>query len=161
MAPSSRTRNPDDWAAPIFNAVATASAMPFAVWSCWAAWRECGRRVRLLLLSEAMVTSLWECVAQAETAALRQAEDLRVQLAAVEERLQRLAITRETLTEFVGAHPSDTGMTEGDGAVAKTNRPTWLASPPKQNRHSCHRRGGSGSRWWHCCFFQCGGELGV
>lgn len=65
------------------------------------------------------MTSLWERVAQAETAALRQAEDLRAQLAAVEERLQRLAITRETLTEFAGAHSGDTGMTEGDGAVAE------------------------------------------
>lgn len=63
--------------------------------------------------------SLWERVAQAETAALRQAEDLRAQLAAVEERLQRLAITRETLTEFSDAHPDDTGMTEDDGAVVQ------------------------------------------
>lgn len=56
------------------------------------------------------MTSLWERVTQAETAALRQAEDLRAQLAAVEERMQRLAITRETLTEFAGDHLSDADM---------------------------------------------------
>ena len=63
--------------------------------------------------------SLLERVAQAETAALRQAEDLRAQLAAIEERLQRLAITRETLTEFTGDHLSDADMPEGDDANAE------------------------------------------
>ncbi|MGP3931319.1 hypothetical protein [Nonomuraea sp. KM88] len=70
-----------------------------------------------------MVTSLLERVAQAETAALRQAEDLRAQLAAVEERLQRLAITRETLTEFTGGHLSDADMAEGDGVVVEEEPP--------------------------------------
>src|ERR1044072_5744520 len=49
----------------------------------------------------------------------RQAEDLRAQLAAVEERLQRLAITRETLTEFTGEYLGDADMTEGDDAGAE------------------------------------------
>ncbi|MEV5897549.1 hypothetical protein [Nonomuraea fuscirosea] len=42
--------------------------------------------------------SLLERVAQAETAALQQAEDLRAQLAAVEERLQRLAAGNDMKT---------------------------------------------------------------
>lgn len=72
--------------------------------------------------------SLLERVAQAETAALQQAEDLRARLAAVEERLQHLAITRETLTEFTGDHLndanlSDADMTEGDDAGAEEESP--------------------------------------
>jgi hypothetical protein len=66
-----------------------------------------------------MVTSLFERVTQAEAIARQQADELRAQLAAVEERLRRLAITRETLTEFAGAHPGDTGMAEDDGAVVE------------------------------------------
>ncbi|MEU0571927.1 hypothetical protein ABZ297_41920 [Nonomuraea sp. NPDC005983] len=46
-------------------------------------------------------------------------EDLRARLAAVEERLQRLAITRETLTEFTGEHLSDAAMPEDDDAGAE------------------------------------------
>lgn len=77
-------------------------------------------------------TSLWERVAQAETTALRQAEDLRAQLAAVEERLQRLAITRETLTEFAGDHPSDADMPEDDaGAEEESSQAAHLA-PTKE-----------------------------
>jgi prefoldin subunit 5 len=49
------------------------------------------------------VTSLFERVTQAEAIARQQADELRAQLAAVEERLRRLAITRETLTEFADA----------------------------------------------------------
>ncbi|MGI5286699.1 hypothetical protein ACQEVF_25635 [Nonomuraea polychroma] len=64
-----------------------------------------------------------ERVAQAETAALQQAEDLRARLAAVEERLQRLAITRETLTEFTGDHLSHADVAEGDGVVVEEEPP--------------------------------------
>ncbi|MEV1178520.1 hypothetical protein [Nonomuraea sp. NPDC049784] len=78
-----------------------------------------------------MVTSLLERVAQAETAALRQAEDLRAQLAAVEERLQRLAITRETLTEFTGDHLSHADMAEGDGVVVEEEPPAPARLDPE------------------------------
>ncbi|SDM71099.1 hypothetical protein SAMN05421869_15317 [Nonomuraea jiangxiensis] len=71
----------DAWPEGSLSLVVTAGALPFTVWSCWTAWRECDWWVRLLLLWEAMVTSLLERVAQAETAALRHAEDLRAQLA--------------------------------------------------------------------------------
>ncbi len=73
------------------------------------------------------MTSLLERVALAETAALRQAEDLRAQLVAVEERLQRLAITRETLTEFAGDHLSDADMPEDDaGAEEESSQAAHL-----------------------------------
>ncbi|WP_201760470.1 MULTISPECIES: hypothetical protein [unclassified Nonomuraea] len=75
-------------------------------------------------------------MAQAETAELRQAEDLRaqlaaVQLAAVEERLQRLAITRETLTEFTGDHLSHADMAEGDGVVVEEEPPAPARLDPE------------------------------
>ncbi|MGW0804073.1 hypothetical protein [Nonomuraea sp. NPDC002799] len=70
----------------------------------------------LLLSWEAMVASLLERVAQAETAALQQVDDLRAQLAVVEERLRRLAITRETLTEFTVDHLDETAVVEKEQA---------------------------------------------
>lgn len=69
------------------------------------------------------MASLLERVAQAETAALRQAENLRAQLAEVEDRLQRLAITRETLTEFTDDHLSDADIPEDDDASAEEEPP--------------------------------------
>lgn len=60
--------------------------------------------------------SLLERVTQAEAAARQQADELRAQLAAVEEQLRRLAITRETLTEFVD-DPSETDTATGDGVA--------------------------------------------
>lgn len=61
--------------------------------------------------------SLLERVTQAEATARQQADGLRAQLAAVEEQLRRLAITRETLTEFADDDPSETDTAADDGVV--------------------------------------------
>ncbi|MEU0479168.1 hypothetical protein ABZ260_08310 [Streptosporangium sp. NPDC006013] len=61
--------------------------------------------------------SLLERVTQAEATARQQADELRAQLAAVEEQLRRLAITRETLTEFADDYPSETDTAADDGVV--------------------------------------------
>ncbi|MEU7747135.1 hypothetical protein [Nonomuraea sp. NPDC049158] len=75
-------------------------------------------------------------MAQAETAALRQAEDLRAQLAAVEERLRRLAITRETLTELTDDHLSDADIPESDDAGAEEESSELARLDPAACPHS-------------------------
>ncbi|MEU4835687.1 hypothetical protein [Streptosporangium sp. NPDC023615] len=61
--------------------------------------------------------SLLERVTQAEATARQQADELRAQLAAIEEQLRRLAITRETLTEFADDEPSETDTAADDDVV--------------------------------------------
>jgi hypothetical protein len=60
-----------------------------------------------------MVTSLLERLARAERSALQQADELRTRLAEAEEQVQRLSITRETLTLLADHDGEDAGEQPG------------------------------------------------
>lgn len=77
--------------------VVTASTFMLTVWSCRITWREVDRAGASASFVEADVTSLLERLALAEVAATEKAAQLRERLAATEEELRRLSITRETL----------------------------------------------------------------